>query len=269
MMEIVILTGLGLVAGLFGGLLGIGGSLIIIPGLVLAFGENQHLYQAAAMICNFFIAISSVLVHWRANSLSSPVLRWMVPAALAGILAGVAFSNISFFAGENSYMLARVFGAFLVYVVIYNCWKLYSPTPRHLMHQPSGKLSTIDRICSAFTGITTGLGAGMLGIGAGTISTPMQQLTLRIPLKNAMSNSAAVIVSIAWLGAIYKNLTLASHGQLVLESLKIAALIIPSAMLGGYIGGRLMHIFPKNLVRMLFILVAALGAIKLLTVQPG
>ena len=268
MMEIVILTSLGLAAGLFGGLLGIGGSLIIIPGLVLAFGENHHLYQASAMICNFFIAISSVFVHRRANSLAIPVLLWMSPAAMAGILAGVALSNISLFAGKNGYMLARAFGAFLVYVVIYNCWKLYNPTPRHLMHQPSGKLSTIDRICSAFTGLATGLGAGMLGIGAGTISTPMQQLLLRTPLKNAMSNSVAVIVSIAWLGAIYKNWTLSFHGQSVVESLRIAALIVPTGVLGGYIGGRLMHIFPKNLVRILFILVAALGAIKLLTVAP-
>ncbi len=39
--------------GLFGGLLGLGGSTIMIPALVMVFGENQHLYQAAAMICNF------------------------------------------------------------------------------------------------------------------------------------------------------------------------------------------------------------------------
>jgi uncharacterized membrane protein YfcA len=267
-MEIVILTGLGLAAGLFGGLLGIGGSLVIIPGLVLAFGENQHLYQASAMICNFFVAVSSIFAHRKADSLAGPVLRWMAPAAMAGILAGVALSDISFFAGKNSYMLARTFGAFLVYVVVYNCWKLYRPTPRHLMHQPSKKLSAIDRICSAFTGLATGLGAGMLGIGAGTISTPMQQLLLRMPLKNAMSNSAAVIVSIAWLGAIYKNWTLSFHGQSVVESLRIAALIVPTGILGGYIGGRLMHSLPKQLVRAIFILVAALGAIRLLTIGP-
>ena len=55
--EVIVLAGIGSVAGLFGGLLGIGGSAIMIPAMLLFFGgrhgmEAQHLYMAAAMIVN-------------------------------------------------------------------------------------------------------------------------------------------------------------------------------------------------------------------------
>ena len=121
---------------------------------------------------------------------------------------------------------------------------------------------------SLLIGVVTGIGAGLLGIGAGTISTPLQQIFLKMPLKRAMSNSAATITSIALIGACYKNLTLAKHGFEVSESLKIAAVIIPTAIVGGFLGGNLMHKLPKNLVRAVFVLVVLLAAIRLLTVTP-
>ena len=44
---------IGLVAGWVGGLMGVGGSLVMIPGLTLLLGsERQHLFQATAMIVN-------------------------------------------------------------------------------------------------------------------------------------------------------------------------------------------------------------------------
>lgn len=62
-MDYFILALIGIAMGSFGGLLGIGGSVVTIPALVLAFGENQHLYQASAMLCNFFVGGAATLVH--------------------------------------------------------------------------------------------------------------------------------------------------------------------------------------------------------------
>lgn len=49
MNEIISYLVLGLVAGIFSGLIGIGGGLIIIPALVLFFGMNQHLAQGTTL----------------------------------------------------------------------------------------------------------------------------------------------------------------------------------------------------------------------------
>ena len=123
-MEYVILAGVGILTGFFGGLLGIGGSTILIPALVFILGENQHLYQAAAMICSFFVGASAVVAHKKADVLMPSVLKWLIPAGAVGIVSGVWLSNTAIFAGDKSYILARAFGLFIVFVIIHNLLRL-------------------------------------------------------------------------------------------------------------------------------------------------
>lgn len=266
-MDYLILLTIGLAMGLFGGMLGIGGSVIMIPALTFAFGQNQHLYQAAAMICNFFVASSSLLAHHRARALIPAVLKRLIPAAVIAVLAGVALSNCGLFAREKSYLLARLFGAFLIYVAGYNTWRFFAKN-QFTAEAFQQKLKAAAGFISTCIGTVTGLFAGLLGIGAGTIATPLQQLTLRMPIRNAMSNSAATITAIALIGAAYKNLTLPEHGIAIVESLKIAACLIPTAVIGAYIGGHLMHKLHQNAVRTVFIIVLVLAALKLITTTP-
>ena len=75
---------IGSAMGLFGGLLGIGGSIVMIPALVFAFGENQHLYQASAMICNFFVAAAATAAHKKEDILIIPVVKYLIPSAMIG-----------------------------------------------------------------------------------------------------------------------------------------------------------------------------------------
>ena len=266
-MEYLALAMLGIVMGLFGGLLGIGGSVVMIPGLVFLFGENQHLYQASAMICNFFVGASSVVVHKKADVLMTGVIKWLVPAAALGIIIGVGISNSSAFARGNSYLLARLFGFFTLYVVIHNCM---------MFHKKRGGTDGLDISkvkhsvpLTIFCGLLTGIPAGLLGIGGGVVCVPAQQFFLKMPLKRAISNSAATIASIALVGAFYKNATLSEHSIELVESLKIAIVVIPGAIVGAFIGGRSMHKLPANAVRVVFILLAAVATYKLLTVSPS
>lgn len=268
-MDIAILITIGLGMGLIGGMLGIGGAVFMIPALTFAFDENQHLYQAAAMICIFFVSSASMVAHHKAKMISKKTLLQLVPAAMVGILAGVALSNSTIFEGTNDYILARVFGGFLLYVAFYNGFRLFRNITQGQPEDTTASAPEPNTRLGWVVGLITGLGSGLLGIGAGTIATPLQQLMLKSPMKRAMSNSAATIVSISWLGAIYKNATLAQHGISVTESFRIAACIIPGAIIGGAVGGHLMHTLPKNIVRMVFILVCGIAAVKLLTVTPS
>lgn len=261
-----LLTGLG--TGVFGGMLGVGGSVVMIPAMTFLYGENQHLYQAAAMICNFFVSAAAIVAHRKAEVFNVNVLKWMIPAAMLGTIGGVAMSNVQWFEGENSYLLARLFGLFLIYVCVYNARRLYRTIVHKDYFTGTGHVTgkKVPR-CAGPCGLVTGLAAGLLGIGAGTVSTPLMQLTLKLPLRNAMSNSAAIIVSISWLGAIYKNMTLGQHGIEIADSLYLALLLMPGSIIGGFIGGHLMHLLPRNIIRSLFLLLCVLAAIKLLTVK--
>ena len=277
-MDYLVLSSIGLVMGFFGGLLGIGGSAIMIPAMVLIYNgpENQHLFQASAMICNFFVGASSALAHKKAQTLHRPVLKHMVPMAMIGIVAGVAWSNSAMFSNENSYVLSRTFGGFLVYVALYNTYRLIQSS------RATGPTDSVEPSINEDpwlvrgVGLVTGLCAGLLGIGAGTIATPLQQLFLGVPLRRAMSNSSVTIMCIAWLGAIYKNATLHTHnvsfalfpqGPPLAVAVKIAAIVAPSAIISGFLGGHLMHKLPKNVVRSVFIVIVVLAALRLLTVK--
>jgi uncharacterized membrane protein YfcA len=218
------------------------------------------------MICNFFVGTTAAIVHRKADVLVLDVIKWLVPAAAVGIIIGVAVSNSSAFARGNSYLLARVFGLFLVYVVIYNCLKLRGDGGQADDLDISGARRSIP--LTILCGLLTGVPAGLLGIGGGTVCVPAQQLFLRMPLKRAISNSAATIASIALVGAFYKNVTLPQHSIGIAESLKIAALVIPSAIVGAFLGSRAMHKLPSKVVRVVFILLCALACYRLLTVAP-
>jgi uncharacterized membrane protein YfcA len=263
-MDYLILVSIGIVMGLFGGLLGIGGSVVMIPAMVIFFGPNQHLYQASAMICNFFVAISAVIVHRKEKVLVVDVIKWLAPAALVGIIAGVALSNIDFFSGENTKNLTRAFGLFLVYVVIYNLLKFRSRDGgSDGLDLSRTKHSTALNL---LIGLITGISGGLLGMGGGAICTPAQQLFLKMPLKRAISNSAALISATAIVGALYKNFTLSQHNIAVLDSVKIAAIIIPTASIASFAGGRLMHILHKRIVRIAYIGLLIVASYKMLMV---
>jgi len=263
MLDFFILVMIGLAMGFFGGLLGIGGSVVMIPAMVVFFRrrpEDQHLFQAAAMICNFFVGLTAAVVHRRENALVVGTLRWLVPAAAAGIIAGVWLSNRRLFSAGGSTNLTKCFGAFLVYVAVYNFIKLRNDreSPAKLPDRGSGG------VLASLIGLVTGLSAGLLGTGGGTVSTPMQQFLLAMPLKNAISNSAAVISVTALIGAMYKNLTLSAHGIAMTESLKIAAVVIPAAIVGSFAGGRILHRLPRHVVRAVFAALLTLAAARLL-----
>jgi len=271
----------GLAAGLVGGLLGVGGSIIIIPAMVIYLshaatgyaGPTQHLLQAAAMICNVFVAAPSVLAHRRAGAIMPEVVVLLVPAAIGANLLGVALSNSPWFARGNGAYLAMILAAFLVYVAGYNAWRLAEPstekgakgTSTSCRNGPPG--ASHKRCLSPFpvllVGFLMGFAGGLLGIGGGAIGVPLQQVLLKIPLRRAIANSATTIVFSAALGAIMKNATLGEHGVAVADSLRLAAMLIPMAIVGSYLGGRLTHRLPRKALRAAFIVFMLVIACRL------
>ena len=262
-LDLLVPAAIGIAAGLSGGLLGIGGSIIIIPALIFYLGttaagyqgHDQHLLQAAAMITNVFVAAPSVIAHYRAGAIVKPVVAVLVPTAVMGVVVGVAVSDSSAFARQNGSYLAMVLSGFLGYVACYNIWRLIQKTNPQ---RESNELWRPSPWRIAAAGIPMGLTAGLLGIGGGAVCVPIQQVLLKIPLRNAIANSATTIVFSALIGAIHKNYTLSTHGIDVVDSVRLAATLIPTAILGSYFGGKLTHILPKRALRVVFIVFMAI-----------
>lgn len=252
---------IGLLAGLAGGLLGIGGSIVMIPGMNELFGLHQHLHQAAAMIVNFFVVVPAVYQHARARAIVWPVIRGMAPTAIVAVVAGVALSETRVFAGPNQVYLAGLFGLFLAYVGLADLLRVVRRVPSIETTNPG----TVPAWKAAvLVGIPAGLIAGLLGVGGGIMMVPLQRRLLRLPLRMAIANSATTIIALSLVGAGMKNYAVVSHGLVPWwKPLSMAAVLIPTAMCAAFVGGKLTHTLPVTQVRVAFILLLFVFAARM------
>jgi uncharacterized protein len=264
-LEIILLCAIGLFAGAVGGMLGIGGSVVMIPAMSIVLGPNQHLYQAAAMIVNVFVALPATVQHWRAGVVRWDVSKRMLPIAIVMILIGVAASNL--LDGER---LRQIFAVFLIYVVGFNIARILQKREEPAIgEQRTGWLAT------GSIGSIMGFLAGLLGIGGGALAVPLLQRIANLPLRQCIATSSAVMCITAVIGAAARNATIHQHvdeqavenaGRMLTigDSLLLAGIIIPTAFLGGVIGAGLTHRLPLNVVRGAFVLLMSWAALRML-----
>lgn len=262
---------IGMVAGTLGGLLGVGGSVVMIPALALLFGtgDNQHLYQASAMTANLAVALPAAVRHRRAGALCPSVLRWMLPIAVATIVLGVLLSNLPIFRDQaGGLWLGRVLAVFLIYVTVMNIQKLRQPKTNR--DQESLDQARITPVRSGSVGTVMGTVAGLLGIGGGALAVPLQQALIKLPLRNAIANSSFVMVFSAGIGATLKLATLDQHyasagsGWAAWQTaLMLSTILAPSAIIGAGLGAKLTHTLPLTYVRTAFVLLMVAAAVKM------
>jgi len=257
--DILVLLGTGVFAGLLGGLLGIGGSIVMIPALTLLLEKDYHLAQATAMIVNVFVAIPAVMRHGRSGSVRWDVVRMLLPFGLVAILIGVAVSN-----ELPSLVLERFFGVFLIYIIGVNVRKLLTRrnidevAPDHVSWWRSGIVGSI-----------TCFFAGLLGIGGGIIAVPLLQRIASLPLRQCIGTSSALMCITAVFGATAKNLMLSRTMDGAVTPLDAGALalgLIPFAIVCSYLGAMLTHRLPLMWVRIVFIVLLSLACLKFLGV---
>lgn len=85
-------VGIGLVTGIFSGLFGIGGGLIMVPTLVLLFSFPQKLAQGISLAVIIPVSISGAMIHNAHGNVNWGVAFWL---ALGGILGGLAGAHLA------------------------------------------------------------------------------------------------------------------------------------------------------------------------------
>ena len=105
---------LGLIAGVFGGMFGIGGGTILIPAMVYFFGLTQH--QAQGTTLAIMVPPIGLLAAWRYYQ-SGNVKLGMAALICAGFLAGGYF-GASLVQNLPELLMKRMFGVFLMLVAL-------------------------------------------------------------------------------------------------------------------------------------------------------
>ena len=265
--EVITLLILGLAAGTAGGLVGIGGSLVIIPVLTLLMGKDQHLAQACAMIVNVFVAVPALFRHHQAKAVQWGVVVRMLPFGLVLILIGVALSD-----RIDGELLMKFFGVFLLYIIAINVLKLFEDG-----RKDNSRSLRVGWLPVGLVGSLMGFAAGLLGIGGGPIAVPMLQRICRLPLRKSIATATAVMCVTAAIGAWRKNAGLSellesgavTEPLAFKESLVLAACLVPTAMIGALIGARLTHKLPLKLLRIAFILLMIWACVNMLGLFPS
>jgi len=261
-----LLVAVGLFAGVFGGLLGIGGSLIMIPALTELLGPDQHLYQAAAMIVNFFVVVPAVVQHRRQGTIERSTVVQLVPLAALAVILGVLASEAPFFKERNEPYLRLLFGLFLFADSIVEFRRLFVKQPSErlgLEPPPAGDRPQRARWrFTAAVALPTGFIGGLLGVGGGVLAVPLQRRFLRVPIRSAIANSASMIIATSLIGATVKNYAYVSAHDASLRSFVLAGVLIPTAILGSMMGSRLMYRLPVRAIRTLFCILFAVVAIR-------
>ncbi|MEE8470322.1 MAG: sulfite exporter TauE/SafE family protein [Dehalococcoidia bacterium] len=87
-MSIAAAVVIGLVAGALGGMLGIGGGTITIPGMVLLLDVEQHTAQGVSLGAMLLAASVGSLIHYRQGNVRLEMVLWIAPSAVAFSLLG-------------------------------------------------------------------------------------------------------------------------------------------------------------------------------------
>ena len=241
----------GLVAGLFGSLLGLGGGVLIIPMLTLIFGVPMKQAIGTSLIC--VIATSSgaaslyVKKHLTDIRLGMTLeLATTIGAIVGGLVAGIIKPEV----------LTILFSLLLLYMAL-------SMVRRKAEGGLEGD-SSAQRDYQV-TRLPLGMGAsffagnvsGLLGVGGGVIKVPAMYLLMGIPLKTAVATSNFMIGVTATASAFLYY----ARGEV---DLLVSGATMIGVFIGALIGSRTIHVIKTGYLRKAFIIVLLFLAIQMM-----
>lgn len=220
----------GLFGGVIGGLLGVGGSIGILPLATIFIAPDKQQLQGAAMIANLVVAGTAYRRYQRAGTVEWTYARRILPAALIAVLVGVAVSTV-----VDASAFRVLFAAFLALVSV----REFTLLARGHEHSDDDARD-LPALHGAGIGTVMGFLSGLLGIGGGVVGVPLMRAWARIPMKRAVVTSVCTMVPLTLVGATTKAFTLlrtpAGDSNALWPALAIAACLAPTAIAGSWIG---------------------------------
>ena len=110
-MDIAIGIGIGLLAGILGGMLGIGGGVILIPGMVFLMGVEQHTAQGVSLAVISVMALVGTVTHYRQENVRLKVALLIIPAAVIFSFIGGMVADML-----DASFLRNLVGGFIIIV---------------------------------------------------------------------------------------------------------------------------------------------------------
>ncbi len=250
---------LGVAAGILGSLLGLGGGILIVPGLTLLFGLDIKTAVATSVVAVVTNSLAGSVVYTRKGFTHIKLAMILEITTTLGALAGGLVAV--WVSGRWLYGLFALVAAYIVYA-------MRRPPASETADDPDGLLP------AAFTDPATGrevrygvqhLGAGvaastiagvlssLLGVGGGIVKVPIMCQVMGVPIKAATATSTFMIgITTATAAMVYYG------GGLVVPALVIPVALgaVVGAQIGSRLGARIRSMTLRTLFQVLLLFIA-------------
>jgi uncharacterized protein len=197
-MREILASPLGFLIGVSLGALGGGGSILAVPALVYAAGQDPKQATTTSLVLVTVTALIGLVPHWRAKRVRFAAGMVFGLAGVAGSLVGSRLNK----AADPDVLLLGF--AVLMFVAAYAMWRRIratppSPEPRAVgaapvaLGSPAVRVDVITVIKVAVAGTFVGLLTGFFGVGGGFVIVPALVLALGFTMPEAVGTSLLVI----------------------------------------------------------------------------
>ncbi|RLE48442.1 MAG: sulfite exporter TauE/SafE family protein [Candidatus Methanomethylicota archaeon] len=254
-----ILLGTGLLAGLVGGLLGIGGCSIILPVLIFIYNYSEPVAIGTTITAVIITAASGAIAHIRIKNVdhkTSAIIN------VAGSLGAALGSIILVYIMGQLWLLDVILGLAFIYTsvrMIYEGALRKGPglAKGSKTSLPEAKVVPGSSWVKAILGFGVGVITGIVGLGGGYMLMPLYIYVLHSPVKIAVGTSLESFIGQAVVSSGFKLY------QGIVDIMAAICLGVGTAI-GAQIGARLVPKVPAWSIKALFGIIFLVVSIKFL-----
>lgn len=246
---------IGLIGGITAGMLGLGGGIIFVPGLLIVHKINDlflgYQLQAAvytSIVCIIFAGSMSAYLHFKNNLvITEKVKRFSVPVIL-GCLVGIYLLEYL-----PSYLLENIYSMILLILAL-----LLISDAKLIKNN----FNIVNNIGGTYF-FLNGTISSLMGIGGGTLSVPYLSFILG-DIKKSIATASAIGMVIALTCITFMYFINIDIFRTKLNYMGLIV-IVPTSMIGSYIGVSLLRMFDASRVKVIFSTLLVLISIYLFT----
>lgn len=230
----------GVAAGFLSGVFGVGGGILIVPGLVLALHMEQRLAHGTSLAAVLPISLASLVTYGTQGNVDWAVALVLALGAVVGAVIGTRLLHV---------IPERALGFGFAVLLVVTAVRLYMET------DAAGQRDLTVGVATALValGLLSGVLAGLLGVGGGIVLVPAMVVLFAVPPVMAKGTSLAVIVPTAIIGT-WRNRT---RGNVDLWAAAVVGLAgVVSAVAGASVSDRLPDDVSNGLFALLLVVVA-------------
>jgi uncharacterized membrane protein YfcA len=265
-MTFILVLLIGVVAGTFGAMFGIGGGIFLIPVLVVGIGLPMHQAVATSIIAVIATSSSSAAMYVDKGMTNIRLGMSLEVMTTIGALLGSLLANE--LAGD---VLRKFFAVFLLVMGSIMWWRTYKHGGSDIRFDPAASISgcyvdaydgstvrySVRRLPVSMTvSFIAGNISGLLGVGGGIIKVPVMNMISGVPMKAATATSNFMIGVTAVTGAF----VFLAHGNV---NPAVTAASVMGVLGGTRIGASLAAKIHSRTLTILFILLIFATAIRM------